>query len=288
MTKNRLIILVGCLACAVVFVALFLVPAFKGSFPIPGGWRLGPLNFRIYSLLIFIGIVAAFFAAKGAAAARGIGQNHFENLIFLNVVFGLIGSRIYHVISSWDFYRQDLISVLYFWRGGLGIFGGIAAGLLTTYIYCRVRKLNFLSACDSLSLGTPLALAIGRWGNFFNQEAYGFPTALPWKMYIAPAYRLPALESFNFFHPLFLYESILDVAVFLLLYKISRNLKAGRLFGSFLILYSVGRLALSYLRADLAGTPGLLFNQISAVVLFVLGVLVIWRSRAFDLAARRL
>ncbi len=176
------------------------------------------------------------------------------------IPLGIVGARLYHVIDKWDFYSQN--PVLIFGGAGLGIFGAVIGGAIGLLIYTRWKKLSTLRWLDIVAPGIILAQAIGRWGNFFNQELYGYPTDLPWGIYIDPAHRLPGYEAFSHFHPLFLYESLWNLLGFSLLMLLGRKLKHrlldGDIFFFYLIYYGVGRFSLEGFKIDVwtvAGVP---------------------------------
>lgn len=190
---------------------------------------------------------------------------HVWNALIWILILGLIGARLYHVLtpspsmaalgiySPLDYFR-DPIQLINFRGGGLGIFGGLIGGLLGLVIYTRRARIPFLGWADLAVVGLALGQAVGRWGNFFNQELYGRPTNLPWAVYIDPIYRLPDYVSFERFHPAFLYESLWSLATFFVLYRLTRRyserLLPGEMMGLYLIAYAVGRSLLELVRLD--------------------------------------
>lgn len=247
-------------------------------------FSIGPLKVYWYGLLIAIGALAGAYVAALEARRRGEDPDHVWNGLIVCLILGLIGARLYHVFSSpppgmgigWDYYRQHPEDIFAFWKGGfrgLGIYGAVAGGLLGVALYARWAKLPFLKWADIGIIGLPLGQAIGRWGNFFNQELYGYPTDLPWGVYIAPAYRLPGLERFERFHPTFLYESLWNIGVFLVLLFMARRfgdrLRPGDLLLSFGILYPVGRFLVEFQRPDAWKIGGIATAQIIAAVVAV-------------------
>ena len=168
----------------------------------PVAFRIGPLDVYWYGITIAVGMMAGVLVSTWEAKRRGEDPSQILNAMFLALALGLIGARLYHVFSSpngyeagWDFYRQHPLAILNLRSGGLGIFGAIIGGLTGLLIYVRWKGLSFLRWADIGMVGLPLGQAIGRWGNFFNQELYGYPTELPWGIYISPERRLPGLES---------------------------------------------------------------------------------------------
>ena len=228
-------------------------------FTSPGAIALSFLNINIY----WYGIILAFAFVAGQFVAIKIAQKEYpkdtsvvENLYelaFFTLVGGILGARIYYVILSFSYYSSHIGEIFMLQQGGLSIHGAIIGGLICGGLYCKFQKLNFLKYADLYALGLPIAQAIGRWGNFFNSEAFGLPTNLPWGVYIPPNNR-PLLYEFNeFFHPTFLYESLWNILVFLILYFVIKKYffqKHGILFFSYLILYSLGRILVESIRID--------------------------------------
>ena len=244
---------------------------------------LGPLEFKWYGILVVGGAIAGAFIAAREAARRGEDPERVWDILLWVLPAGLIGARLYHVVSAWDLYKDNLLAIVTNWTG-LAIYGAVGGGILAAWVYCRRNKLNFARWLDIAAPGLILAQAIARWGNFFNQELYGLPTDLPWGLYIEPAYRYPELANFDKFHPLFLYESIWNLLVFLALMWIARrfkNLLDGDLICLYGIGYSVGRLYLESLRPEAWNLGGIRTAQIIAVAIIVVcaGVMAARRLR---------
>jgi hypothetical protein len=185
-------------------------------FASPGAivFQFGPLAVRWYGLLIATGVMLGTSLAHREAIRRGQDPDRLLNLIIVTVLSALGGARLYYVLFNWDYYGAQPQKIFAIWEGGLAIHGGLIAGALATLIYCRVTGLSVLLTMDILAPGVAIGQAIGRWGNFFNQEAFGVPTDLPWKLYIDPYHRPPDLKAFDYFHPTFLYESLWNLLVF--------------------------------------------------------------------------
>ena len=213
---------------------------------------LGSIPVYWYGILITLAIIAAIFIAVVEAKRRGEALEHVLNLALIVIPLGIIGARLYHVVDEWDFYSQNLL--LIFGGRGLGIFGAVIGGAVGLLIYTRWKKLRTLRWLDVVTPGLILAQAIGRWGNFFNQELYGYPSDLPWGIYIDPANRLPGYETFSHFHPLFLYESLWNLLGFSLLMVLGRKFRHrlldGDIFFLYVIYYGVGRFLLEGLKID--------------------------------------
>jgi phosphatidylglycerol:prolipoprotein diacylglycerol transferase len=224
-------------------------------FASPGSivFQAGPLAVRWYGLLIASAVMLGTTLAHREALRRGQDPDKLLNLIVVAVLSALAGARLYYVLFNWDYYGPQLSKVFAIWEGGLAIHGGLIAGAIATIVYCRVFGLSALVTTDILAPGVAIGQAIGRWGNFFNQEAFGVPTDLPWKLYIDPYHRPPQLKSFEYFHPTFLYESLWNVLVFCILwFGLRKRLegKPGSLTLCYLALYSVGRFFVEGLRID--------------------------------------
>lgn len=210
--------------------------------------------------IYFYGIILAIAITIGSFVADNIGEKFFnlkkETMIDIApylIVFGVIGARLYYCFLNHDFYLRFPTEILAIRHGGISIHGAILGGLIGLIIYAKRHKISALKLCDATSIGLALAQAIGRWGNFFNSEAFGTPTNLPWKLYIAPKYRPIPYTDYEFFHPTFLYESILDFILFIILYYIAKNYKNkkdGNIAFIYLILYSIIRIFVESFRLD--------------------------------------
>lgn len=163
--------------------------------PNPVLFHIGPVTVYWYGVLIMTGVLVATWVAGRQAQHNGDDPEHIMNALLLCLLLGVLGARLYHVISALPYYSQHPGEILGWQMAGFGIYGAVIGGLLGLWIYTRRHKLSFLRWADYVAPGLALAQAIGRWGNFFNQELYGYPTSLPWGIYIAPQNRLPGLSS---------------------------------------------------------------------------------------------
>ncbi len=254
--------------------------------PQPIVFRLGPLTIYWYGLLIILaGLLGYWLTLKLTEA----GPPEIQNLIFYLIIFGLIGARIYHVLCELPYYLRDPLAVLKVWQGGLGIFGAVIAGIIVLYFYGRRNKISFLWLADLIAPALILGQAIGRWGNWFNQELYGLPTNLPWGIPISLANRLVDWQSSQYFHPVFLYESIGCLIIFVILlclHKVRLTKPEawpseihGRIFALYLILYPLIRFSVEFLRIN--PQPiffGLRLAQLVAVLMFVAGWVILIKS----------
>ncbi|GHF04549.1 prolipoprotein diacylglyceryl transferase [Streptomyces morookaense] len=255
--------------------------------PSQGAWHLGPVPIRAYALCILAGIFAAVWLTRRRWAARGRAPVEVEDIAVWAVPFGILGGRLYHVITDPELYfapGREPVRALYIWDGGLGIPGAVALGALGAWLGCRRRGIALADFADALAPGLLLAQAIGRWGNYFNQELFGGPTGLPWKLLIDPAHRPADSPNVAFYHPTFLYESLWDLgAMALLLWLDARHRpRGGRLFAWYVLVYTAGRAWIEALRIDHANHfLGLRLNDWVSAALFAaaLAYLLVTRRR---------
>ncbi len=246
--------------------------------PSQGTWEIGPLPLRGYALCIIAGIMAAIWIGERRWIARGGTAGEVSDLAIWGVPFGLVGARLYHVMTDWQLYFGDdrnPITALYVWRGGLGIWGGIAMGALGVIIGARLRGIKLLPLLDAIAPGVLVAQALGRWGNWFNQELFGRPTDLPWALEIEETYRPDGFLDRTTFHPTFLYESLWCLAAFVVVIWVDRRFQLGhgRVAALYVMTYTLGRFWIESLRIDevqLADVGGLRFNEWTSIVLFSL------------------
>jgi len=270
----------------------------------PVAFRIGPLAIHWYGLLIVTGAVLAAVVSTYEARRRGEDPEHVWNVLTYCLILGIIGARLYHVFSSprggfvgWDYYREHPIEIIAFWRGGfrgLGIYGAVAGGIVAVVLYCHFARLNLLRWLDIPVPGLLLAQAIGRVGNFINQELYGQPTTLPWGVPIDCAHRYgeftcDKLPEATRFHPTFFYEALWNLIGFgLFLWlgrKFSRKLRDGDVFFAYFIWYPLGRFWVEFFRPDAWMVPGtgLATAQLIAIVCIVAaGVVLFLRHRGWS------
>jgi prolipoprotein diacylglyceryl transferase len=245
------------------------------SIPSPGQgvWYLGPVPLRAYALLIITGIVVAVWLGNRRYVARGGAPSVITDIAIWAVPFGIVGGRLYHVITDHQLYfgpnGAGPMAALRIWDGGLGIWGAVALGAFGAYIGARRAGVLLPPVADAIAPGIAIAQAIGRWGNWFNQELFGAPTDLPWGLAIDPAHRPAGYEQYATFHPTFLYESLwlLGVAVVVIWADRRFRLGHGRAFALYVLLYCVGRLWVELLRIDEANhVLGLRLNVWTALL----------------------
>ncbi|MBK8780455.1 MAG: prolipoprotein diacylglyceryl transferase [Anaerolineales bacterium] len=258
------------------------------------GFSIGPLYVRFYGIILMSGAFLGGLLAWREAKRRGHDPEIVWDLLIYLIVGGILGARLWHILTpspssvaagrTTAFYLTHPIEALSIWKGGLGIPGAVIGGAVVLFFYARKRNLIFAEWADIAAPGLALGQAIGRWGNFFNQELYGAPTNLPWKLYIDPAHRLSSFETVEYYHPLFAYEALFSVANMFFLIWITRRfadkLKHGDVFLVYLALYPTARFFLDFLRLDAAQVAGVNANQtFMAVVAIVSAAALWWRHR---------
>jgi len=249
-------------------------------------WYIGAFPLRAYALCIIAAIIVALIIATRRWQARGGTADSMELMVVVGVPFGIVGARLYHVITDYQLYfgpgRQPL-NALKIWEGGLGVWGAIAFGLLGGYLVARRRRIAFPAVLDAIAPAILVAQAIGRLGNWFNQELFGRPTTLPWGLEIAPQYRPPGYSQFATFHPTFLYEMLWNLAAAVLLVWLDRRFRLGhgKVFALYVLLYCGGRFWIEALRIDTVNEiGGFRLNNYTALIGFIVALVwLIWLIR---------
>ena len=216
-------------------------------------FQFGPLVIRWYGILMATAIVVGLWLGHREARRADLPAEDFISVAQWSILAGLVGARIYEVIFNWDYYGQYPSKIIAVWEGGLAIHGGLIAGVAVGLWLARRWNLPILKSLDVAAPSIAIGQAIGRWGNFFNEEAFGRPTNLPWKLYISPPHRPQGYVPYDFFHPTFLYESLWDFFVFVVLVTVLRERlreRPGAVFFCYVGLYSIGRFAIEALRLD--------------------------------------
>lgn len=243
---------------------------------------IGPVTLRWYGLLLAGAALLGLALAQREAARHG-GAQDFLATACVALAGGIVGARLYYVAFHWEYFSRSPLKVFALWEGGVGIFGGILGGVVLLVTYSRWHRLPLGRYLDIIAPSLVLGQAIGRWGNFFNEEAFGRPTDLPWALHISPAHRPADFRGFEYFHPTFLYESLWDLGVFLILYFILRarcRAVPGSLFLAYVMLYSLGRIPIEQLRLDSEMLGPYRSAQVVAVgCLVVAGALLLWLRR---------
>jgi phosphatidylglycerol---prolipoprotein diacylglyceryl transferase len=264
-------------------------PLLVAEFTSPGPiiFSIGPLQIRWYGLLIASAVLIGVLLVERLAPRRGIDPEVIGELPIWMVPAAVIGARIYYVTFQWSQYAANPQQIIAIWQGGIAIHGAIIGGILAAIAFAKVRRLSFWRIADVVAPAVALGQAIGRWGNFFNSEAYGAPAPpnLPWKLLIPPAQRLKDeqidLTNVAYYHPTFLYESLWNFAVFLgLLWLFQRDqtqrLKTGTIFLVYAIAYSSGRIWIEHLRMDSLMFAGIRVAQLISAIGIVVGVAGLW------------
>ncbi|MEL6441230.1 MAG: prolipoprotein diacylglyceryl transferase [Cyanobacteria bacterium J06621_8] len=262
-----------------------MIFAFQFQSPGPVIFELGPIVFRWYGLLIATAVLLGVTLSQYLAKKRQVDPELLGDLAIWLVISAIPCARLYYVLFEWQAYAQrSFWDVIAIWQGGIAIHGAIIGGTIATIIFARSKRISFWQLLDLVAPSLILGQAIGRWGNFFNSEAFGKPTDLPWKLFIAPRYRPVDLISYEYFHPTFLYESLWNLGVLILLLslffwglKAANRLKTGTLAAVYLIGYSLGRVWIEGLRTDSLMLGSLRIAQIVSLSAIAAGViLLVW------------
>lgn len=253
-------------------------PALLAVFASPGPeiFRVGPLVIRWYGVLIATAIVLGLQLSQRLASYRRIQPEIISDLAIWLVLGAIPCARLYYVLFQWNYYSQHLDQVFAIWQGGIAIHGAILGGTLAALIFSRLQKVSFWQLADLVAPSLVLGQAIGRWGNFFNSEAFGDPTELPWKLFIPPDRRPPVYVSSAYFHPTFLYESLWNVMVLgilLTLFFRFPRAKRGTIFLVYALAYSLGRFWIEGLRTDSLMLGPLRIAQVVSLIGIGIGIL---------------
>lgn len=241
--------------------------------------HLGPLTIRWYGLLIATAVLVGVTLSQSLAKRRHVNPDLLGDLAIWLVIGAIPAARIYYVLFQWSDYANHPERIIAIWQGGIAIHGAIIGGILASLIFARLKRVSFWQLTDLVAPSLILGQALGRWGNFFNSEAFGNPTDWPWKLYIPPDRRPPEYANFAYFHPTFLYESLWDVMVLALLLTLffrglkgKPHLKVGTIFLTYMVTYSIGRFWVEGLRTDSLMLGPLRIAQVVSLVEIVLGL----------------
>lgn len=250
-------------------------------FQSPGDVAFSFLGFSVYyygiilAVAIFVGVYTSYLLYE-----KFYDREKAKNIIDfapLIIIIGIVGARLYYCCVNYSYYLQHPTEIFYIRQGGLSIHGMIIVGILALYCFAKIYKLSFLKLIDVFLCGTSLGQCIGRWGNFFNSEAFGTPTNLPWKLYIPIQHRPVQFIDYQYFHPAFLYESILDLIIFIILLSLFKKLSKypGILACSYLIMYSFVRIFVEHLRIDsVLNIGGIPVAQLMSLILIIFAVIL--------------
>jgi len=255
--------------------------------PSSSSFHVGPIELRAYGLMIALGVLVAIWWCQKRWQTKGGKAEDISEIMIWAVPSGLVGARLYHVITDWRSFEGRWEDVPAIWQGGLGIPGGLIVGVIVGVLVAKKRGINTAEVLDAVIPSIPVAQAIGRWGNWFNQELFGKPTELPWALEISARHRPKEFINELTFHPTFLYESIWNLLLAFLLVKCDRAglLKPGRLIGLWIFGYGIGRLWIETLRVDNASLiAGIRVNIWMSLIAIIAGlyVAVSRRQRSID------
>ncbi len=269
----------------------------------PEGFYIGKLYIHFYGVIIMFGAVMAAWLSTVEAKRRGYNPDVVWDVMPWLLIAGIVGARIWHVLTppasmvemgiTTKYYLTHPLDAINIRAGGLGIPGAVMGGALALWLYTRKKKLSFASWVDIIAPGLALAQAIGRWGNFINQELYGAPTNLPWAIFIEPSRRLPEYADVAYYHPMFLYESLWNLLIMATLLILGRKLKdklfRGDIFLIYLVAYPVGRFFLEFIRLDPSNVGGINANQtlmaiiaISSIIILILKRTVLKQKQSYE------
>lgn len=245
--------------------------------------------FHAYGFIIGCAIILGSFVITKAAKEHSFPEKLLDSLILTTIVSGILGARVWHIVTDFHIYQSNYFAMLQVWNGGLSIIGAFFGGALGLFIWAKIKAIppaQLISFLDLIPFGLPLAQAVGRLGNFVNHELYGLPTNLPWKLYIPPEYRQSGFENFEYYHPLFAYEAVLLLILSGYFWWGSKKKNSGvrvgtgRVIAIYVLYYSAIRFGLDFLRIDTAMKFGgiLGINQIVLLVLIILSVIFLVRK----------
>lgn len=252
----------------------------------PVAFNFGPLSVRWYGIIIAVGILLGYFVAQRALVKAGLHKDTLVDIIFYSALFGFIAARIYFVIFQWPYYAENPGEIIKIWHGGIAIHGGLIGGFIAGVIVCKVKNLNPFQIGDIVAPSIILAQGIGRWGNFMNHEAHGGPVSRAFLEQLhLPNFIIENMYiNGQYYHPTFLYESIWDVAGFIILVNIREHLKLGETFFLYLTWYSFGRFFIEGLRTDsLMLTSNIRVAQLVSILLILISIsLIIYRRIKYN------
>jgi prolipoprotein diacylglyceryl transferase len=252
-----------------------------GSIPSPSSGNLGP--FHMYGVILAVGVLVGVYVAEQRWRRRGYPRDGIYDIAFWVVIWGVIGARLYHVVSDYQLFEDDPLRAFQIWRGGLSIWGAVIGGAIAVIVITRRRHMPTLVVMDCMAPGIVLAQAIGRWGNYFNQELFGKPSTLPWALEIAPAHRPAGYVQYATFQPTFLYESLACLAIcgILLLAERRAILKLGQTFALYVALYTFARFWFENMRIDPAHEiAGMRLNAWVSIILCIAAIVwFVWLGR---------
>jgi phosphatidylglycerol:prolipoprotein diacylglycerol transferase len=258
--------------------------AFQFVSPGPMVFEWGSFGIRWYGLLIATAVLIGVTLSQVLAVRRKLNPDLISDLAVCLVIAAIPCARLYYVLFEWQEYAQNPGKIFAIWQGGIAIHGAVIGGLIAALLFARFRKVSFWQLTDVVAPSLILGQAIGRWGNFFNSEAFGAPTDLPWKLFIPPSNRPPGYENSAYYHPTFLYESLWNLATFAILMALffrdqqaKPKLKPGTLFLTYLVCYGLGRFWIEGLRMDSLMLGSLRIAQVVSLIQVIIGLIgLVW------------
>ena len=245
-------------------------------------FSLGTFNIYWYSIFILLAVVVGFILVVMEAKKEKVDMDKFYDMIFYSLIVGILGARVYYVLFNFMDYIKNPLEIFMLWHGGLAIHGGIIAGGLFIFYYTRKHNMKTLKTLDILVVGLIIGQAIGRWGNFFNSEAYGAATSPRYLEYLhIPKFIIDGMKiNGMYFHPTFLYESLWNLVGFITLVLVRRvkTLKLGKLTGIYLSWYSFGRFFIEGMRKDSLMLGSIKMAQLVSIILFIVGLVLIFKK----------
>lgn len=239
-------------------------------------------DIHYYGLIMFFAIITALAVMRFVIKKyyKDIDTDLLIDILPVIIICSILGARLYYVLMDFGYFSKHLTEIFALWHGGMSIHGGILGGVLSGLILAKIKKISFLKYADVFAYGLVLGQAVGRFGNYFNCEAFGKPCSIPCiKLFIPEQYRPFGYENFEYFHPAFLYESLWDILVFLILFFVIRKIKPdgrikdGTVFFSYLILYSIGRIIIEQCRLDSVLNIGPIpVAQVVSVLIILIGI----------------
>lgn len=252
--------------------------AFLRNFLLAQYFQVGPLQIHFYGIILAGAILIGYLVARAKTARFNIEKKQLDDVGFWLVIWSIIGARLYYVLFYPQFFRNGFLEIFRIWHGGQSIYGALIAGAATLFYFSRKTKITFFRWTDLMAFALPLAQAFGRLGNFFNYEAFGLPTNLPWKIFIPVQHRPPDYLQYEYFHPAFAYELIWNIVVFLILLLVEKVLNkklnsrfnfTGIFTALYLFFYSLGRFVIEGIRLDSAYFGPFRGDQLTALCLMV-------------------
>ena len=286
MSKNEQKFLQIFLSFLFIFNIFVIYFVFSGSLILPQTFSLGFFSIRYYGIIMALAVGAGFYLADSRSERFGIKGAAAQNVLFWIIIGGFVGARLYHVLSSLGYYRENILEIFKVWNGGLSIYGAVLGGLIAVLVLAKSYKLQATSLLNWLTPPLVIGQIIGRFGNLFNYEAFGLPTNLPWKMFVPENFRPLAYLNEAYFHPWFLYEQL---GLIVILFAIKRMEKPGGfgfpgLFLWYLLLYNTLRFGLEFLRIDSTFVAGFRLNSLVSLILIIISAALIIRQKKLESA----